>query len=121
MIFHKISQFSGKLYLMAYHKYRLSYGKQLYYILCIVALAVILLFSFLGPRGYRDLKSARLELQAQRARIDSLQRRNREHIKSIEALRNDKHALEEYARKKGYGRVGEIVQQLPEESEKKPK
>jgi cell division protein FtsB len=106
---------------MTYYRYRLSYGKQLYYILCIVALAVILLFSFLGPRGYRDLKNARMELQAQRARVGDLQRRNRQHVKLIEALRNDKHALEEYARKKGYGRVGEIVQQLPEESEKKPK
>jgi len=96
-------------------KYRLSYKKELYYILCIVALAIILLFSFFGPGGYTELKRARLELQAQRARVDELKRSNQERVKSIEALRSDQEAIEKYARKKGYSREGEIIQHLPKE------
>jgi len=106
---------------MAHSKYRLSPKKEVYYILCIVAVLIILLVSFWGPGGYGDLRKARLELQAQRARVDELKRSNSELMKSIEALRSDKAALEEYARGKGYGREGEIVQQLPKEPEEKPK
>jgi cell division protein FtsB len=98
---------------MAYSRARLSYKKELYYIFCIVALVGILLFSFLGPGGYRDLKRARLELQEQRARVDEIQRDNQERMQFIEALRSDKEALERYAREKGYGREGEIIQRLP--------
>jgi cell division protein FtsB len=107
--------------LMAQSTYRTSHKKELYYILCIVALLVVLLFSFLGPGGYRDLRKARLELQEQRARVEELKRRNFERMKSIEALRSDKDALEKYARQKGYSKQGEIIQQLPQEPEEKPK
>ena len=97
---------------MAYSKYRLSYKKEIYYILCIVAVAVILLFSFLGPGGYRDLQRARAELQNQNRRVEDLKRKNEERMRKIEALRSDKDALEKYAREKGYGREGEIIQQV---------
>ncbi len=102
---------------MARSRSRLSLKKEVYYILCIVGLLVILLFSFLGPGGYRDLRKARLELQAQRTRVDEIKKSNAERMKSIEALRSDKDALENYAREKGYGREGEIIQQLPKEEE----
>ncbi len=106
---------------MAHTKHRLSHKKELYYILCIVALLGILLFSFLGPGGYRELRKARLELQAQRARVEELKRNNYQRMKSIEALRFNKDAVEKYAREKGYGRQDEIIQQLPKESEEKAK
>jgi cell division protein FtsB len=98
--------------LMAYLRYRLSYKKEIYYILCIVAVAVILLFSIFGPGGYRDLQKARAELREQNRRVEELRRRNDERMRKIEALRSDKDALEKYAREKGYGREGEIIQQL---------
>ncbi len=98
---------------MAYTRYRLSYKKEIYYILCIVSVAVILLFSFFGPGGYRDLQKARAELQAQNKRVEELKRKNEERMRKIEALRSDKGALESYAREKGYGREGEIIQQVP--------
>jgi cell division protein FtsB len=104
---------------MARKKKRISYKKELYYIFCIVALLGVLLFSFLGPGGYRDLRKARLELQEQRIRVEALKRKNHERMKSIEALRSDKEALEKYAREKGYGRKGEIIQQLPQEPEQR--
>jgi cell division protein FtsB len=104
---------------MAKTKYQLSRKKELYYILLIVMLAGILLISFLGPGGYRDLRKARLELQAQRTRVDELKRSNNERMKSIEGLRYNKDSLERYAREKGYGRDDEIIQQLPKESEEK--
>lgn len=95
---------------MAHSRGQLSYKKELYYILCIVALVVILLFTVLR---YRDLQKARLELQEQRMRVDEIKRDNQERMKSIEALRSDKDALERYAREKGYGKEGEIIQRLP--------
>ena len=97
---------------MAYSRYRLSYKREIYYILCIVAVAVILLFSILGPGGYRDLRKARAELREQNRRVEELRRRNDERMRKIEALRSDKDAVEKYAREKGYGREGEIIQQL---------
>jgi cell division protein FtsB len=98
-------------------RYRLSHKKELYYIFCIAALVIFLLFSFFGPSGYNELRKSQLELQAQRARVDELKRSNQERVKSIEALRSDQEALEEYARKKGYGREGEIIQHLPRETQ----
>jgi cell division protein FtsB len=103
---------------MAHSKYRISYKKELYYILCIVALLVVLLFSFLGPGGYRDLQKARLELQEQRVRVEEIKRKNFERMKSIEEFRTSREALEKYAREKGYGKEGEIIQQLPQEPNK---
>jgi cell division protein FtsB len=106
---------------MARSKNRISYKKEAYYILCIVAVLVILLFSFFGPGGYRDLQKSRLELQEQRIRVEQLERENSEHVRSIEKLRSDRNALEKYAREKGYGKPGEIIQQVPNppESQKK--
>jgi cell division protein FtsB len=95
---------------MAHSRARISYKKELYYILCIVALVVILLFTVLR---YRDLQKARLELQEQRMRVDEIKGDNQERMQVIEALRSDKDALERYAREKGYGKEGEIIQRLP--------
>jgi cell division protein FtsB len=106
---------------MAYSRYRISHKNELYYISCIVALTVILLLSFLGPRGYRDLRKAQIELQLQRERVNDLKRSNSERIKRIESLRSDREALERYIRGKGYGRPGERVLELPSEPEKKTK
>lgn len=94
---------------------RISHKKELYYILCIVAVVLILLFSFLGPGGYIELRKARLELQEQSARVEEIRRRNNEHRKTIEELRSNKDALEKHARRKGYAREDEIIQQLPDE------
>ncbi len=99
---------------MARSRSRISHKKELYYILCIVALLLILGFSFFGPGGYRELQKERLVLQEQRARVEELKRSNGERMKSIEALRNDLKTQEKYAREKGYGRKDEIVQQVPE-------
>jgi len=105
---------------MARSRYRLSHKKELFYILFILVLTVIFLFGFFGPGGYRDLQKARLELQAQRARVEELKRSNEERKQSIEDLRSNEDALERYAREEGYGREDEIIQQLPKESPKKP-
>jgi cell division protein FtsB len=99
---------------MTYHRKRPSHKTELGYIVCIVACIAILLFSFWGPSGYRDLTRARLDLQEHRERVDTLKRGNYEKLKSIEALRSDRDALERYAREKGYGREGDIIQQIPE-------
>jgi cell division protein FtsB len=99
---------------MARSKRRTSHKRELYYILCIVAVLVILLFSFLGPGGYRDLQKARLHVQAQRVRVERLERDNSSRLKAIDKLRTDPNELEMHAREKGYAREGDIIQQLPE-------
>jgi cell division protein FtsB len=96
---------------------RISHKKELYYILCIVAVLVILLFSFLAPGGYRDLNEARLQVQEQRGRVDALKHENSELIKSTEALQSNRKALEKVARQQGYGRGDEIIQQIPQSPE----
>jgi cell division protein FtsB len=105
---------------MTYRKNRLSHKKELYYILCIVALIGILLFSIWGPGGYRDLAKARLELQMQRERVENLKRSNYERSQTIQELK-DPDALEQYAHEKGYGHAGDIVQELPEAPPEKQK
>jgi cell division protein FtsB len=102
---------------MANKKYSLKHKKELYYIFLIMVVGGILLLSFIGPGGYLELKKARLELQLQRARVDALRRSNKERLETIEALKSDKEAIERYARRKGYGRDDEIIQQLPENPE----
>jgi len=97
---------------MTRQKNRVSYKKELYYIICIVAVLVVLLFSFLGPGGYRDLQKAHLQLQEQRVRVDRLKQSNSELMKSIEALGSDKKAIEEIARENGYAKADEIIQQV---------
>ena len=99
---------------MARFRKRLSYKKELYYICCIVALVIILLFSFFGPGGYRDLQKARLELQEKRSHVEELKRDNNERKQSIRELQSDEGALEGLARKKGYAKEGEIIQRLSE-------
>jgi cell division protein FtsB len=100
---------------MAYSKKRDSHKKEASYILCIVVVAAILIFSLFGPGGYRELRSARIELQERRARVNELKRSNYQRMKTIKALLSDKEEWERNARDKGYGREGEIIQHLPEQ------
>lgn len=102
---------------MAHSKNRMSHKKEAYYIFCIFAVLAILLLSFFGPGGYRELREARLELQEQRIRVDQLERENSRRMKTIEDLTFKKSAQEKYAREKGYAKPGEIIQQLPRSPE----
>jgi cell division protein FtsB len=102
---------------MTRQKNQISHKKELYYILCIVAVLVVLLFSFLAPGGYRDLQKARLQLQEQRERVDRLKRSNSELMKSIDALQSSREALEKVARQHGYAKENEIIQQIPQSPE----
>jgi cell division protein FtsB len=99
---------------MAYSRQRHSHKKEAGYILCIVVVAAILVFSLFGPGGYRELRSVRIELQERRARVDELRRSNNQRLRTIEALQSDKEEWERTAREKGYARDGEIIQHLPE-------
>jgi len=91
-----------------------AYGKQVYYILCIIAVLVSVVLSIWGPGGLKELKRAHRELQERRLRIEELNRSNNERLQAVEALKHDAAAQERYARQKGYARPGEIIQQLPE-------
>ncbi len=92
-----------------------SHAKEIYYLLCVVVFVVSALFTVWGPGGILEMRRVRLELEAHRARVANLKRTNGERLHSIEALKTDKEALEEYARRQGYARKDEIIQQLPEQ------
>ncbi len=121
-VFNEISQFSiargKKERLMAYRKKRISHKREIYYLFCILAVMAILLMSFFGPSGYRELQKARLELQEQHTRVDQLEQENAERLQRIEKLRSDKSTLEEAARESGFARPEEIIQQIPKKSAK---
>jgi cell division protein FtsB len=91
-----------------------SYAKEIYYILCFAVVLLITLFTLLGPEGYLKMKEDESELEAQRERVRQLQKQNEERLNRIKSLRSDEKTLEGYARENGYGRKGEIVQELPE-------
>ncbi|HYK88232.1 MAG TPA: septum formation initiator family protein [Acidobacteriota bacterium] len=101
---------------MAHKKSHLSHAKEIYYIVCIVLLVVMTMFSVWGPGGYMEMKRVRAELEWHRLRVEALRRNNNAKLQSIQALRSDKQTLENMARQNGFGRDGEIVQQLPEET-----
>ncbi len=75
------------------------------------------LFSFVGPQGYLELKRTEAELEAHRARVKQLNKSKEEHLQEIKSLGDDRDnndAIERYARKKGYGKKGELVQEVPQ-------
>jgi cell division protein FtsB len=92
---------------------KLSHAKELYYILCIVVVAVGAMFSVWGPGGYLQMRKARAELEARRARVKEMQKDNAERYDRILKLQSDPAAMEELARQKGFGREGEIVLPVP--------
>ncbi len=103
---------------MAYLRNRPSHGKEIYYILCILVVVFLTFISIWGPGGYLSLKRARQDMEDLRERVETLKRNNSERMDTIRALRSDPQALEKYAREKGYGKPGEIVQELPEQPPK---
>lgn len=105
---------------MVNNRHSLKHKKELYCIFLIVVVGGILLLSIIGPRGYLELKDERLKVQQQKARVDALDRSNRQLAEKNKALIEDPEAVERYAREKGYGRDNEIIQQVPEDSEEEP-
>jgi len=99
---------------MARSRRRTSHGKEIYYILCIMFIVGFALFTIFGRGGYLELKKARLQLETHRDRVNALKQENEQRLDTIQQLKSDKGALEKYAREKGYGKEGEVVQQVPE-------
>jgi cell division protein FtsB len=100
---------------------RVSHVKEIYYIASIVALVAATLFSIWGPGGYLEVKRAQAEVELRRGRVDDLRKGNQQRLENIQGLRSDPRTQEKYAREKGYGRSGELIQQLPLEPEPKRK
>ena len=94
---------------------RPSHKKEIYYISIIAAVVGAGYLSFCGRGGYKDLKKAQADLAAQSVRVETLRRANDQRLKAIKALRSDRDTLERYARTKGYGQKGDIIQLLPQQ------
>jgi cell division protein FtsB len=92
---------------------RFSHAKEAYYILCFFAALSIFLFAIFGPGGYLELKETRRLLEQERARLERLQQNVADQMRTIDALKNDPAALEQYLRQRGYARPGELIQELP--------
>ncbi len=98
---------------MAQRRTRTSLAREIYYILCLVMFIVSALFAFWGPGGWRELKKAQMEMQVLRARVDSLDRQNKERLIQIHDLKSREDKIEEIARRDGFAQAGEIIQQVP--------
>ncbi|MBZ5495187.1 MAG: septum formation initiator family protein [Acidobacteriia bacterium] len=94
---------------------RVSHAKEAFYIICILVVLLVGLFSYLGPGGYLEMKRTQAELETHRARVELLRKSNEERMRTIESLRIDDEAIERYARKKGYGKKDEIIQEVPQQ------
>jgi len=99
---------------MPYRRNRITHAREAFYIICILLVLLIGLFSFVGPGGYFEMKRVQAELETHRARVESLQKANKERMQKIQSLREDPVEIERYLREKGYGKKGEIIQEVPE-------
>ena len=72
------------------------------------------LATLLMPGGYLEMRRTQRELEAQRAKVEALRKKNEEHTQTIRGLRSDPQAIERHARDLRYAKKGEIIQQLPE-------
>ncbi len=93
---------------------RIPYLKQAFYVACITLALLIGLLAYFGPGGYLELKRVQEEVAVHQQRVETLRNRNEERLQKIHRLREDPHAIEGYARKKGYGRKGEIIEEVPQ-------
>jgi len=101
---------------MTGQKHRLSHKQEIGWILYIVFALGVFLFSLFGPQSYRELMTARNELQARQARVEQLEHDNdqrREKIGKFETRQGA--ALEEYLRENGYGNPDDIIQIMPQQ------
>jgi cell division protein FtsB len=102
---------------MTRFKKRVSHAKEAFYIICIVIFLLISLFSYMGPGGYKEMKKVQAELAARQARVETLQKSKQERLQAIDELRDDRKSndtIERYLRKKGYGKKGELIQEVPQ-------
>jgi cell division protein FtsB len=96
---------------------RVSHAKEAFCIIGIVVFLLIGLFSYLGPGGYLEMRKVRAELATHQAQVETLQKARQERLQAIEELRDDRKtndAIERYLRKKGYGKKGELIQEVPQ-------
>ncbi len=100
---------------MTRQKRRRSHLTEIYYIVCILAIVAGALLTVFGPGGYMELRKARIEMETHRIQVEEMRQENKDRMETIQQLRSDKEAIEKYAREKGYGKKGEIIQQVPDE------
>jgi cell division protein FtsB len=108
---------------MARYKKRVSHAKEAFYIVCIVIFLFIGLFSYLGPGGYLEMKKAQAELAVHQSKVEALQKTKKERERTVEVLgdsRKGNEAIEAYARKKGYAKTTEIIQEVPPQAADQP-
>ncbi len=67
-----------------------------------------------------ELRKARIEMETHRIQVQEMRQENKDRMETIQQLRSDKEAIEKYALEKGYGKKGEIIQQVPDEGSSNP-
>ena len=98
---------------MARSRKKISHGKEAFYIICILLVSLVGIFSYFGPGGYLEMKKAQIELETHRNRVEILRKTNEERMRTINSLREDSDAIERYAREKGYAKKDEIILEIP--------
>jgi cell division protein FtsB len=97
---------------MAYPRKRVSHGREAFYIFCILIALFVGVLSVVGPGGYLELKKAEADLETHQSRVKLLREYNAEKARTVDALTNNLDAVEAYARRKEYGKKGELVQEI---------
>jgi cell division protein FtsB len=105
---------------MARRRDNRSPKREIYYIVCIIAALIVLVFGVLGPGGYRDLRKNRLVLQEQHIQVDRIERDNKSRRQAIYKMKTDLHTQEKKAREKNYAREGEIIQRIAKDQDASP-
>ncbi len=99
---------------MARRRSRISHAREAWYIACILVVMAIGMISLMGGGGYRELKKSQTELETHTKAVESLEKDIAERYKTVTSLRDDPAAKEIYARKKGYAKKEEVIQEVPE-------
>jgi cell division protein FtsB len=105
---------------MAHRRKKVSHGREAFYIACILIFVLIGIFIVFGPEGYLEMKRIQVEFETHRKRNEAIADTNDKIKQEIQGMRDDPQVQEDYLRRKGYARKGEIILEVPEPAPDKP-
>ena len=105
---------------MAHRRKKVSHAREAFYIACILIFVLIGIFIIFGPEGYLEMKRMQVEFETHRMRNEAIAETNDEIKHEIQGMRDDPQVKEDYVRRKGYARKGEVIVEVPDPDPEKP-